>query len=155
MPVDFIHGLGMFALGSSAWLGIVFLGRRIREFFSLRREIRHFVLLYWDGIDAGQLIDPERAAAWQEKIVAIRTALSDLGTRLGAFEKEKPFATWVISKMGFNLTKAGWDLRNFGIVLGTGDQDCDGSLFKKMDAALKLRINPNQRRLQGAHGVER
>jgi hypothetical protein len=151
---DFLHALGVLALGALGWFTLEFLGRPIREFFSLRREVRQFMLLHWDDISADQLIDPEEMTEWREKLVSTRATFSNLGARLGAFDQGEPFASWVVMKMGFNLPKAAGNLRNLGIGFGARMEDRE-EIFKKMDAALKFRINPKQRNFYNPHNVGR
>lgn len=36
---DFLHALGVVGLGAIGWFTLEFVGRPVREFFSLRREV--------------------------------------------------------------------------------------------------------------------
>ncbi len=103
------------------------------------------MLLHCDDIDEGQLINPEHAAEWQKTVVSTRTTFSDFGTRLSAFEQQKPFASWVVRKMGFNLAKAAWDLRSLGMIYGNDGEGHKGNRFNEMGAALKFQIHLKQR----------
>lgn len=117
-------------------------------------DVRFGNSCYWDDISADQLIDPEEMTEWREKLVSTRATFSNLGARLGAFDQGEPFASWVVMKMGFNLPKAAGNLRNLGIGFGARMEDPE-EIFKKMDAALKFRINPKQRNFYNPHNVGR
>jgi len=153
---DLLHALAVVGLGAIGWFALEFLGRPIREFFSLRREVRRLMLLHWDDESADErlLTEDDDFSGWRQKAEATRGSFSDAGARLGAFDQGEPVASWFVRRMGFNLPKAAGNLRHLGVEFGARGEDRKEK-FRKIDAALKFKINPNKRTIYSPHNVGR
>ena len=58
---DLLHAFGVLALGALGWVTLAFVGSPVREFYTMRREVRRLMLLHWDDdyAEDWEGIDPE------------------------------------------------------------------------------------------------
>lgn len=129
-----------FVLGAIGWLALEFVGRPVRKFFDLRREVKRMMLIYWDAPHLLLLHPADREAAYDE----LRKAddeFRELGAQLVSFEKSETLAAWFAKRLGFDPRQAGTILR--AMLIDPEDEDGGqgrSRRFQRLDKALKFKI---------------
>jgi hypothetical protein len=138
----FVNALGAITLGASGWVVLEFIGRPVREFFNLRREVKKLTLLYYDAPYSHNVEPADRAEVYQSLSEA-REAFVSLSALLVSFDRSEPMAAWFVRKLGFDPDGAGKVLKgiaqNFGVVGEERDKP-----FRLLDAALRFRFDPKR-----------
>jgi hypothetical protein len=94
--------IGMLALGALGWFGTSFVGRPLRDFFDLRREVIHRSMLYDNVMAAGQecldgTIKPvELSEEELKRLLEAQNAFRDLAARMRAFALNEHLAVWFV-----------------------------------------------------------
>jgi hypothetical protein len=121
------------ALGAVGWVALEFLGRPIRAFFDLRRQIRGEVARFDTAVTKSYITSQKEAGAALE---SVRTLSADLTS----FGEGEWLANVFLQRIGFNPAVAGQRFATFasGSVYLTNDQieDCRAGL-----RALKLNVS--------------
>lgn len=107
-----LSALSVILLGAIGWVALEFIGRPIRSFFDLRREI-HRQLLFLANVPAVKPVDDYIRAGMsehQKALAAIRNVektFRDLGTQMLAFGESEWPAGRLIGLVGFDARAAG------------------------------------------------
>jgi len=131
----FLNALGAIALGAVGWFTLEFLGRPIREFFNIRREIRRLMLVHWDDA-TGDNLSAADFAKLLSSLAPTRQEFTTLAARLDSFDQAE-LASWIIRRLGFDIPKAAGCLRRVG-VSSARREDRDAN-FRNLDIALHFR----------------
>jgi hypothetical protein len=96
------NALGALALGGVGWLVTAFVGRPLRDFFDLRREVIHKSVLY-DNVLAVERESPngttepiELSEEEFERLQEAQNAFRDLASRMRAFALNEHLAVWLV-----------------------------------------------------------
>jgi hypothetical protein len=126
-------------LGFLGWLVFQLIGRPIRDFLDLRREIRRRMLQFGnvpvfrpapgkENLDVSDLIPGAKEA---------RDIFRDLGSQMRSFGETEHGATWILERLGFDPVKAGKSL--FGLSNTIAKHGPDRSVHRKdINAALRI-----------------
>jgi hypothetical protein len=145
------------ALGVAlGWICLHFIGQPIRDFFSLRREIRRLMLLHWDDDTAQDynLHEETSAREFFGRFAPTRSAFHELAAQISAFHQGEALASWFVKWLGFDLPKASAQLKHISMFFGTYDENREKD-FMRLDAALKFRINPSKRIIYNPYNTGR
>jgi hypothetical protein len=138
-----LNALGAIALGAIGWFTLEFFGRPVREFFSIRREIKRLILLYWsEDFVTSEVWEADDFQSFYDRLEPARTGFSNLAAQIVSFHQAEWPASWFVKLLGFDLPKAGnllRDLRFFGVQ----NHDSDKT-FQNLDKALKFRLDQNR-----------
>jgi hypothetical protein len=138
-----LNALGAFALGAVGWFTLEFFGRPIREFFSIRREIKRLMLLYWsEDSPSSDVLETGDFQSFYESLEPARTGFSNLAAQVIAFHQAEWLASWFVKLLGFDLPKAGNTLRELRF-FGVTNHDSDKT-FQHLDRALRFRFDQNR-----------
>lgn len=111
-------------LGFAGWTAAEFLGRPLREFFRLRREIRLRMLTLGDARNAlwehpAEISDAERLAQ--------QAALRQLGVQTIAFGDSERLARVLLRPLGHRPVSAGRAAVRFAEAIDKGDREFDAA----------------------------
>jgi hypothetical protein len=154
--LDLLHALGVLGLGALGWVTLAFVGSPVREFYTMRREVRRLMLLHWDDdyAEDWEGLDPEAIPNRRSARDSARAAFKELASRIGSFDQGEPIASWFVRRLGFNLPKAAGNLRHISVWFGANGEERDGT-FKKLDAALRFKANPKKPAYYNPHNIGR
>lgn len=130
--------LTSFGIGAIGWFVLEFIGRPVRNFFDLRREVKRRMLLCWQ-LPTLYTIDPADRTDEYQKMEEPKTALANLGAQLISFDKSEWLAAWFVRFLGYDSKQAGKILRTMSIELGTDMEDRNKN-YRRLDEALKFSI---------------
>jgi len=94
--------VGMLALGALGWFVTSFVGRPLRDFFDLRREVIHKSVLYDNvtGVEKespdGHVEQVEITAEEFKRLQEAQNAFRDLASRMRAFALNEHLAVWLV-----------------------------------------------------------
>jgi hypothetical protein len=154
--LDLLHALGVLGLGALGWVTLAFIGTPVREFYTMRREVRRLMLLHWDDdySEDWEGLDPEIIPSRRSARDSTRAAFKELASRIGSFDQGEPVASWFVRTLGFNLPKAAGNLRRISVWFGANGEDREGT-FQKIDGALRFKANPKKSVPYNPHNVGR
>jgi hypothetical protein len=94
--------VGVLALGALGWFGTSFVGRPLRDFFDLRREVIHKSVLY-DNVMAAEQESPDGTSKPVElsdkelkRLQEAQNVFRDLAARMRAFALNEHLAVWLV-----------------------------------------------------------
>lgn len=96
--------IGVLALGALVWFVTYFVGRPIRDFYDLRREVIHKSLLYANVTAAvrefphGSVEQVEISEEEMKRLQEAQNAFRDLSARMRAFALNERLAVWVVKQ---------------------------------------------------------
>jgi hypothetical protein len=97
-------------LGAMGWVILEFIGRPIRQFLDLRREIRRQII-FLENIDSMDLdptqISHESLKEHTQKLNQAATIFRDLGSQVIAFDQTEWFAARAVRLVGLRPIQAG------------------------------------------------
>jgi len=129
-----LNALGVLTLGALGWISLEFVGRPVRGFFDLRRQIRTQMLRFEDLAESIIVLE---FTSGPSPLREARKALSDLSDELISFGQSEWFAAYFVRRLGFDPIAAG---RRLGVVaeeLGTVYEDRAAN-YRAVDRALKF-----------------
>jgi HAMP domain-containing protein len=94
--------VGVLALGALGWFVTSFVGRPLRDFFDLRREVIHKSVLYDNvmGVERespdGHVEQVEITADEFKRLQEAQNAFRDLASRMRAFALNEHLAVWLV-----------------------------------------------------------
>jgi hypothetical protein len=121
-----LNALGVLALGALGWFTLEFVGRPVRGFFDLRRQVRtqmlRFENLNWPEYAFG---DPPYGTETKEQAQfrKAQTILCDLSDELISFGQSEWLAAYFVRGLGFDPIRAGIRLAVLAEELGTLHED--------------------------------
>jgi hypothetical protein len=96
--------IGVLALGALGWFATYFVGRPIRDFYDLRREVIHKSVLYANVAAAvrefpdGSVEHVEISEEEMKRLQEAQIAFRDLSARMRAFALNEHLAVWVVKR---------------------------------------------------------
>ena len=140
----YVYLLMIAATGAFGWFALAFLGPPIRNFFDLRRLVRH-QMLFLANVPAPQ---PRETCVTSEQIqrydIDLRNAreaqriLRDLGAQMLAFGESETAARIAIKPLGFDPSTAGNNLVGLSNTLDRYGTD-RSALRKNVEKALRFK----------------
>jgi hypothetical protein len=139
----YVNLLTVAATGGFGWFALQFLGRPIRNFFDLRRSVRH-QMLFLANVPAPQpretCVTFEQIQRYDIDLKNVREAqriLRDLGAHMLAFGESETAACIAIKPFGFDPTVAGRNLIGLSNTLDRYGAD-RAALRKNVEEALRF-----------------
>ena len=139
----YVYLLTVTATGGFGWFAVQFLGRPIRNFFDLRRLVRH-QMLFLANVPAPRpretCVTFEQIQRYDTDLKNVREAqriLRELGSHLLAFGESEPAACIVIKPLGFDPFIAGRNLIGLSNTLDRYGTD-RAALRKNVEEALRF-----------------
>jgi HAMP domain-containing protein len=96
--------IGVLALGAFGWFVTSFVGRPIRDFYDLRREVIHKSMLYANVTAAirefpnGTVEQVEISEEEMKRLVEAQNVFRDLSARMRAFALNEQLAVWFVKR---------------------------------------------------------
>jgi hypothetical protein len=134
-------------VGLTGWLAILLVGRPIRDFLDLRREVRRRMLQF-ANLPVLQLMpgvtdnDGSLADSVDPRIREARQTFRDFGSQMRSFAETEYLASWVLGRFGIDPFKAGEAL--FGLA-HTLSKNSDERRVHRKDIEAALRIKRQNR----------
>jgi hypothetical protein len=140
----YVYFLTVAATGAFGWSALAFLGPPIRNFFDLRRLVRHR-MSFLANVPAPQpretCVTSEQIQRYDSDLRNVREAqrvLRDLGTQMLAFGESETAACIAIKPFGFDPSTAGHNLVGLSTTLGRYGTD-RAALCKNVEKALRFK----------------
>jgi hypothetical protein len=123
------NAIGALILGALGWVTLEFVGRPVRNFFDLRRQVKAQMLIYYA---APSNFFEESSLAFEGQL-----ALGNLSAELIAFGQSEWLAALFVKCLGFNAIMAGTRLATLADELGKLTENREEN-YKAVDKALRF-----------------